>query len=342
MNCPNCHKEIPDDAKFCPLCGTQVQGNEPGTEPQQQSPAPNNTPVATIKKRPVKQIAAGVIFVLCFLLFSPFRSIVGAISMLAVPVLGVLLILALLFKKPKKKLGIGFLAAIILSMIFIYSFPTCDHEWIDATCTQPQTCSKCGKTEGEALGHIPGDWEEGTPDPVSATVEYYQVCQVCGEKLDIKTENLTALYQDNTFLFSPKQFTERMNNMLQDIDGYTSAEVLSLDNGAMGTVIKEGSRTATIIYIGKHDVMGIGDESIENEIRSLACIFKTSDVNKQVIAITASIQTCDPNIDVTDASDMAQQLAIYDRGTPITKNGIEYIYDASDSVTQFWIYIDKA
>ena len=27
------------------------------------------------------------------------------------------------------------------------------HSWVDATCTTPKTCSKCGATEGEALGH---------------------------------------------------------------------------------------------------------------------------------------------------------------------------------------------
>lgn len=30
---------------------------------------------------------------------------------------------------------------------------TCTHEWTDATCTTPKTCSKCGETEGQALGH---------------------------------------------------------------------------------------------------------------------------------------------------------------------------------------------
>lgn len=27
------------------------------------------------------------------------------------------------------------------------------HEWADATCEEPKTCTKCGKTEGDALGH---------------------------------------------------------------------------------------------------------------------------------------------------------------------------------------------
>ena len=29
----------------------------------------------------------------------------------------------------------------------------CEHDWVDATCTEPKTCSACGETEGAALGH---------------------------------------------------------------------------------------------------------------------------------------------------------------------------------------------
>ena len=31
------------------------------------------------------------------------------------------------------------------------------HEWTDATCGTPKTCTKCDLTEGEALGH---SWQE--------------------------------------------------------------------------------------------------------------------------------------------------------------------------------------
>ena len=46
------------------------------------------------------------------------------------------------------------------------------HNYVDATCTAPKTCSACGVTEGEAKGH---DYAEGnctTP----------KTCKVCGEK----------------------------------------------------------------------------------------------------------------------------------------------------------------
>jgi hypothetical protein len=59
----------------------------------------------------------------------------------------------------------------------------CEHDWIDATCTTPKTCSLCGKTEGEALGHI----EEIIPAEAATCEESGLTegvrCSRCGEIL---------------------------------------------------------------------------------------------------------------------------------------------------------------
>ncbi len=47
----------------------------------------------------------------------------------------------------------------------------CVHQWTDATCTTPKTCSVCNETEGEALGH---KW-------VDATCTTPKTCSVCNE-----------------------------------------------------------------------------------------------------------------------------------------------------------------
>ncbi|MBQ3013820.1 MAG: leucine-rich repeat domain-containing protein [Clostridia bacterium] len=49
-------------------------------------------------------------------------------------------------------------------------FAECNHAWTDATCELPKTCSKCGTTEGEALGHTWVDADCDTP----------KTCSVCG------------------------------------------------------------------------------------------------------------------------------------------------------------------
>lgn len=45
------------------------------------------------------------------------------------------------------------------------------HTWVEATCTEPRTCTECGETEGEPLGHT---W-------VEATCTEPKHCSVCGE-----------------------------------------------------------------------------------------------------------------------------------------------------------------
>ncbi|MBO4374808.1 MAG: hypothetical protein J5829_06850 [Lachnospiraceae bacterium] len=47
------------------------------------------------------------------------------------------------------------------------------HTWVEATCTKPKTCSVCGATEGEALGH---EWDENTPNYQQA-----KTCSRCGQ-----------------------------------------------------------------------------------------------------------------------------------------------------------------
>lgn len=46
----------------------------------------------------------------------------------------------------------------------------CQHDWAQATCDSPKTCTKCDLTEGEALGHI---WQE-------ADCETPKTCSRCG------------------------------------------------------------------------------------------------------------------------------------------------------------------
>lgn len=58
-----------------------------------------------------------------------------------------------------------------LTVCFMLTGCHMNHEWQEATCTTPKTCSTGGETEGEALGHT---W-------VEATCAEPKHCSVCGE-----------------------------------------------------------------------------------------------------------------------------------------------------------------
>ncbi len=66
------------------------------------------------------------------------------------------------------------------------------HTWVDATCTEPKTCSVCGETEGEPLDH---KWLENTPN-----LQQPKTCEICGategEPLEAKHEGMRFVEAD--------------------------------------------------------------------------------------------------------------------------------------------------
>ncbi len=80
------------------------------------------------------------------------------------------------------------LLALLLGTVIALSLTGCGHthEWKDATCETPKTCTSCEETEGEALGH---NWAE-------ATCESPKTCTVCaateGSPLEHSWEDATC------------------------------------------------------------------------------------------------------------------------------------------------------
>lgn len=74
-----------------------------------------------------------------------------------------------------KQNRIFLIIALVLTICFFSgckknNIEACEHNFSDATCTSPSTCTKCGETRGTALGH---DW-------LDATYESPKTCQRCG------------------------------------------------------------------------------------------------------------------------------------------------------------------
>ena len=73
---------------------------------------------------------------------------------------------------------------------------SCNHTWINATCTSPKTCALCGATDGNALGH---DWDNGvvTKEPTVDTegVKTF-TCSSCGATRTEVIDMLTPVVPD--------------------------------------------------------------------------------------------------------------------------------------------------
>ena len=64
------------------------------------------------------------------------------------------------------------LGTVMLTMCVSLTGCHIKHEWVEATCTEPKTCTIGGETEGEPLGHT----------RVNATCTEPKTCSICGEK----------------------------------------------------------------------------------------------------------------------------------------------------------------
>lgn len=86
----------------------------------------------------------------------------------------------------------------------------CEHEWVEATCTEPKTCNKCGEIEGEPLEH---DWKAATcteprtctrcgatmgralgHDWMNATLSTPETCSRCGHTTGDTIEETAVAY----------------------------------------------------------------------------------------------------------------------------------------------------
>ena len=62
------------------------------------------------------------------------------------------------------------LMSVAAVMLMLVGCGSCKHDWVEATCSEPKHCSKCGKTEGFALRH---KWKE-------ASCTEPKTCELCG------------------------------------------------------------------------------------------------------------------------------------------------------------------
>jgi len=152
----------------------------------------------------------------------------------------------------------------------------CDHEWLEADCTTPKTCSECGEEKGKSLGH---DWEDATcATPKTCCVcglqkgsalehdiqewniesvhtvnyetnaVYIGQCRRCKEECR-KEGKLTNTHDNDCFILTPSQFAERFN---MELSNYTWGRLYAKE------VAKSGADYSGIYAIEIYECAGEG------------------------------------------------------------------------------------
>lgn len=205
----------------------------------------------------------------------------------------------------------------------------CNHEWVEATCTEPKTCSKCGETEGEALGHSWGDWEIETEATVTKAGTKVQTCSQCGATRTESYETET-FYADGHLLLNPEDFCTRLTQKL-----YCQEAVLRENNGEMAAGItgvggfdpdyEDGEEIAAVFFSDGNVVMGANDKE-SCTIKILTVKFFTDDQDKIAKTMMGIIETCEGSLDTSEAGNVGKKivLAAQDGGVYSNDDGVTY------------------
>ncbi|MBO7196159.1 MAG: hypothetical protein J6V80_02390 [Clostridia bacterium] len=99
---------------------------------------------------------------------------------------------------------------LVMVFVFVMALASCDvingaisglipnqheHSWVDATCDTPKTCSECGETEGEALGHTEETLAGKPATCTEAGITEGKKCTVCGA-VTVEQKETSALGHD--------------------------------------------------------------------------------------------------------------------------------------------------
>lgn len=117
------------------------------------------------------------------------------------------------------------------------------HEWIDATCTEPKTCSKCGGAEGDALGHGEWKWQTTKKATLEELGEKQRICPACGAVSETKKTYFYDLTDSDVALYASV------------LDTYNSLKASHMNPDSfelLGAVAKpDGKRTTICVsYVG--------------------------------------------------------------------------------------------
>jgi len=121
------------------------------------------------------------------------------------------------------------------------------HTWTDATCTAPKTCSVCAETEGEALGHTEGDWETVETATLIQAGSQRQLCSVCGETLATEeTPQKVPAIDGIEYNFTPEEFIEAFNLLTKDDVYIDTGSVQEVDGLIMYPYMADGSSSGIL------------------------------------------------------------------------------------------------
>ena len=254
---------------------------------------------------------------------------------------------------------------LVFALVFCLTACGCKHEWNEATCTTPRTCSLCQEIEGEALGH---DWKDATceapktcencgetkgrkldhsfgeeeivnPDYVNATATFVKTCEECDEQEE-REGTLTQLHDGKVVLMSADDFSARFTEKLMEVQTLLSNDqYLSMITEDDGTLCMYMCRRSNgkITEPGFFVMRDLNDENLAyhqhaEEGAFMGIVGGVKGTEQTAIAFVALIATMNPAMELTEVTQLAVDW-LGNPDTPMKVNGLTFTYSYMNSST---------
>ena len=223
---------------------------------------------------------------------------------------------------------------VLLSVLCAVMFSACgcSHEWAEATCTSPKTCSLCGETEGEALGHTAGEWKVETEATIFGAGKRIRPCTRCGTAVSTERYELVNFFEGGKSLFTPEEYYEFYTQLAEGI--YSGMEIKAVENYGVYTVIMsiDGVDTAKVYFYSEGNSADKGERGVD----TVEFKFLSSTAQEYMAEISEAMMihfmALDPTVGISDAGSMCTKLF---EGVTYNSDGIAYLDNNGLSYTFF-------
>lgn len=202
------------------------------------------------------------------------------------------------------------------------------HTWSEATCTAPKTCSVCGETDGKALEHNYDDWIVEIEATISQPGKMIRHCTVC-QRTDSKSYQLESYIVDNKFIFTPDEFQDRFFDIFQDFDyaKFGGAQVREKDGQVMVSIVDNGyNNVGNIGFVSDKNTMRMAASKTESNFDGVMMIISAPE-EFVANAILAVIMSTNPTISEYGARQVAK--SVLEEQT--SYEGVTYTFSVIDN-----------
>lgn len=219
----------------------------------------------------------------------------------------------------------------------------CNHQWEEATCTNPKTCTLCGKTEGNVLEHTPGILEVASVDTENLTITYNVPCNICAEVMETMESSTGVAPADAKMVLSPEEWYACLSTNIQQLGagqtlmpyGITQGE----DDAFIASVVSMSGMTSAISFYDDQKAVLTTAQQGERNLTHNLCIeaqFSNETAKAFYMFLMVVAMTNNSELDAESANTIAGAIMA---GQEITDNGYTYVMNIT-SVENHTVRVD--